>query len=69
MTDGCTSVGQAFKQMFGDRDAMVSFDEFSETLQTLGLNMDSVKVQMLFDNFDCDQDGFVSLNDYLQAYQ
>lgn len=54
-----------FRLMDDDGSKALNYEEFSRGMQDAGLDLDASHLQELFDMFDKDKSGSVSLNEFL----
>ncbi|XP_052126573.1 calcyphosin-like protein [Frankliniella occidentalis] len=62
---GIMGLGRMFRVMDDDGSKALNWDEFSRGMKDAGLDLDADHLRELFDMFDKDKSGSVSLNEFL----
>jgi len=63
---GIMGLGRMFRLMDDDGNKALNWDEFKRGMDDAGLELDESHTKELFDMFDRDKSGSVSLNEFLQ---
>ena len=62
---GIAGLGKAFRRMDRDGSKALSFEEFSDAIQEIGIAMPTPKKRQLFAFFDRDRSGSLSYDEFL----